>query len=216
MEGFPERKRELPKEEVQDAQIGLLEWELEERDRQHALELENTNEQHGIEPLTGTRRREVLLHELDQALKKVRGEIQEHREGVEPLEKISLVFIDLDKFKQVNDTRGHAAGDAVLITVAELLRKELREMDILARYGGDEFVVLLPNTDEKGAMIVAEKLRAALDNDPDLKEVGVTASFGVVSSTVSTADNPGDFIKHADEAAYISKRAGGNRVEVYT
>ena len=204
MEEFQKQRRELSKEEVQDAQIGLLEWELEERDRQH-----------GIDPLTGARRREVLIHELDRLLPIIRREKQEQRTGVEPLKEISLIFIDLDNFKKVNDTKGHLAGDNILKKVTELLKGALREKDILARYCGDEFTALLLNTGEEGAMITAEKLRAALDNDSELKSVGVTASFGVCSSNVSTAIDSENFIKHADETAYLAKRAGGNKVEVY-
>ncbi len=200
MEEFPKPKRELSKEEVQDAQIGLLEWELEERDRHH-----------GIEPLTGAKRREVLMQALDQALKGIHKEGgKRRREGV------SLVFIDLDKFKQVNDTRGHAVGDGVLKRVAELLKGSVSGTDLVARYGGDEFAVLLPDTSEEQAMTIGEKLRAALDDDAELKGFGVTASVGVCSSETSTAIDSENFIKHADEAAYVSKRAGGNRVEVYT
>lgn len=204
MEEFPKPIRELSKEEVQDAQIGLLEWELEERDAQH-----------GIDPLTGARRREVLVHELDRLIPLIRGEVMEHRIGNEAPQTVSLIFIDLDKFKQVNDTQGHPAGDRVLRKVSALLQGALREKDMLVRYGGDEFAALLPNTDERGAATVAEKLRAALHNDQELKDFGVTASLGVCSSGVSTAEDSETFIKHADEAAYMAKRAGGNRVEVY-
>ena len=197
--------RERSTEEIQDAQIGLLEWELEERE-----------ERYGMDHLTGARKREVLIQELDQSLQMIRGGIQEHREGVEPLKVASLIFIDLDKFKQVNDTKGHLVGDGVLKKVTGLLKGALREEDLLVRYGGDEFVVFLSHTDEKGAMIAAEKLRVALDNDSELKGFGVTASLGVCSVDASTATDSETFIKHADEAAYVAKRAGGNRVEVYT
>ena len=215
MEEFPKQRWELPKEEEQDAQIGLLEWELEERNKQHVEEIEGIHTQHGIEPLTGTRRREVLKDELDRILPMIRGEMSEQRGSGESFKSVSLIFIDLDKFKQVNDTRGHLEGDKVLIKVAELLRDVIRGTDMLARYGGDEFAVLLPNTDENSAIIIAEKLRATLDTDVELKGFGVTASIGVCSSDVSTAEDTETFIKHADEASYVAKRAGGNRVEVY-
>jgi diguanylate cyclase (GGDEF)-like protein len=107
------------------------------------------------------------------------------------------------------------AGDKVLQKISKLLQGAVRGTDTLARYGGDEFVVLLPDTSEENALHIAEKLRAALADDPELKDFGVTGSFGVCSSDVSAADDSENFIKHADEAAYLSKRAGGNKVEAY-
>lgn len=182
----------------QDAQIGLLEWEMEERERQS-----------GIDSLTGARKREVLVDILDQSLKMI------HKEGEHRKEGISLIFIDLDRFKQVNDTYGHLEGDKVLKRVAELFKNSIRATDMLARYGGDEFVVFLPDTGEKRAAIIAEKLRTALVNDPEIKGFGVTASLGVCSSEGSTAADSERFIRHADGAAYLAKRAGGNKVEIY-
>ncbi len=196
---FPRQKRELSKEEEQDAQIGLLEWEIEDRE-----------ERHGTDPLTGARRREMLVHELDQSLGRIRSEGGHRKEG------ISIIFIDLDQFKQVNDTLGHSVGDKVLSKAAGLMRGQIRATDMLARYGGDEFVIFLPNTNEEHALIAAEKLRAALDNDEELKSLEVTASLGVCSSDVSDATDSVTFIKHADEAAYAAKQAGKNTVRVYS
>lgn len=204
MEEFPRPKRELSKEEVQDAQIGLLEWELEERDAQH-----------GIDHLTGVRTRKVFEYELEQALKVAREEIAEHRAGAEPIKEISVVFIDLDNFKRVNDTLGHAAGDTVLKRAADLLNNVLRKTDMLARYGGDEFVALLPNTNGEYAAVAAEKLRTALDTDSKLKKLGVTASIGVCSTSAPNVVDLETFIKRADAATYAAKNGGRNRVEVY-
>lgn len=173
-------------------------------------------ERHGIDPLTGARRIEVLKKELDHLLPLVRGDIKDKRKhkGVSA-DGISLVFIDLDKFKQVNDTHGHLVGDSVLKKVSSLLMESLRDEDMLARYGGDEFAILLTNTDEEDAVRTAEKLRLALDNDSELKKFGVTASIGVCASEASTASDSETFIRHADEVTYMAKREGGNRVEVY-
>lgn len=189
---------------ILDAQNALLEWEMED-----------LKERSGIDPLTGAHRREVIKNELDRLLPMIRNEIHDQREGGESPTEASLIFIDLDKFKQVNDTFGHSTGDDVLKKVAELLKDVLRGTDILARYGGDEFVVLLPKVNEENALVVAEKLRSSLDTDSFLKDFGITASFGVCSSAVSAADDSETFIKHADEAAYFAKRSGGNRVEAY-
>jgi len=194
MENAPGRKRELSTEEVQDAQIGLLEWELEEREKRY-----------GIESLTGLKRREVLESALEQLLKT--GERRKVGD--------SLILIDLDNFKQVNDTLGHKRGDEVLKRIANLLNGPTRSTDMLARYGGDEFMVLLPNTSEGDALGVAEKLRAILDADEELQKLKVTASLGVCSSAVSKATDIATFIHHADMAMYDAKHGGKNHVAAY-
>ncbi|MFZ3044114.1 MAG: GGDEF domain-containing protein [Minisyncoccia bacterium] len=216
MEEFPKPKRELPKEEVQDAQIGLLEWELEERDKQHAAELEEQDRMHGIDHLTGAMTRKAFEARLAKTLESIRGNGQneEQRQGEKKIKEASLIFIDLDNFKPVNDTLGHLSGDQVLKKAASLLQGTLREEDILGRLGGDEFVVLLIDTDEKGATVAAEKLRAALDNDSDLKELNVTGSIGVCSSSASGAETSEELIKNADDAAYAAKHGGKNQVKV--
>ena len=176
----PERvskTRKLGTEEVQDAQIGLLEWEIEERDRQQ-----------GIDHLTGASTRKVFEEELDQSLRLIRGEIKEKREGIEPLKEVSLISIDIDHFKRVNDTLGHPAGDEVLRKVSALLMGSVRESDTVARVGGEELMVLMRGANVSAAARLAEKLRAKIaelvfDEYPELK---VTASFGAVSSSDST------------------------------
>ena len=205
MEEFPRPKKELSKEEAQDAQIGLLEWELEERDAQH-----------GVDHLTGLKTRKTFERELDRPLKLIRGEVLEHRAGAEQIKEISLIFIDLDNFKRVNDILGHTAGDNALKKVAEILTGSVREADIVARFGGDEFYILLPRANEQIAMVVAEKVRANLDKNPKLKELGITASLGVCSVGASSATNSETLIHHADLAAKKAKQEGKNRVEAYS
>ncbi len=204
---FPRSRRELSKEEVQDAQIGLLEWELEERD-----------ERHGIDPLTGLKKREPFEKELDRVLGviRARGEAKEYRAGSEPIREASLLFIDLDGFKGVNDTLGHLEGDAVLKKVAGILTDSVREEDTVGRFGGDEFYILLPRTGEKGATVVANKIRTNIESDSRLGGVGVTASIGVCPVDASNATDSKTLITHADEAALAAKRGGKNRVEVYS
>lgn len=197
--------RKLSTEEVLKGQVGLLEWELEERERHH-------NEDH----LTGATTRKVCESILEQSLKIVRGEVSEHRQGVEPLTEISVVLLDLDHFKEVNDTFGHAEGDKILVRAVEVLRGQLRATDTLARLGGDEFVILLPNSDAKDAMVVSEKLRSSLERDELLKEHKITASIGVCSSGTSETDDPKIFLSQADKAAYEAKRGGRNKVVAYT
>jgi diguanylate cyclase (GGDEF)-like protein len=127
---------------------------------------------------------------------------------------LSLVLLDLDDFKQVNDTYGHPAGDAVLRAVGELLLGGVRQIDLAARYGGEEFVVLAPESDLKGAVQLAKRLRTTLNKKsivlPDGRRLKVTASFGV--ATKDELASAEDLIVAADEALYEAKRAGKDRV----
>jgi diguanylate cyclase (GGDEF)-like protein len=126
----------------------------------------------------------------------------------------SIVAIDLDHFKAVNDVHGHAAGDEALRCLARVCTQHLRQIDVLARIGGEEFVVLLPGTNENGAVSVAEKLRHAVGQTPlknGATQFNITASFGV--SEVRAHDKRIDeCLGRADSALYAAKRAGRNRV----
>ena len=128
---------------------------------------------------------------------------------------LSLVLLDVDKFKLFNDSFGHPAGDEVLKKVAQVLGDSIRNIDFLARYGGEEFVLLLPNTDAEGAMIVAERLRENIASAQWLLRP-VTASFGVATLSASVMNMemkaPADLLQAADGALYRSKEAGRNRV----
>ena len=131
---------------------------------------------------------------------------------------LSLIILDLDDFKAVNDTHGHLQGDEVLRAVGRVLASEPRAIDEAARYGGEEFVVALPETDAEGAFEVAERIRVRLESDriPNLAGGGplrVTASFGTATMPGSADDVRGLFIA-ADEALYQAKRAGKNQVVV--
>jgi diguanylate cyclase (GGDEF)-like protein len=128
---------------------------------------------------------------------------------------VTMVLADLDSFKDVNDRYGHPAGDAVLREFAHVLRNSVREIDTAGRWGGEEFVVLLPGTDARGGAKLAERLRTDLESRPILAPNGtalrVTASFGV-ASTPPAAGAP-DLVAAADAALYEAKRTGKNRVE---
>lgn len=129
---------------------------------------------------------------------------------------VSVIFVDVDHFKQFNDTWGHATGDEVLRVVGELLKGSLRQGDLPARYGGEEFVVVLPHTDSEGAMLVAERIRARLEaqevDGPEGK-LHVTASFGVATVTgPGVKDATEDLLGRADAALYVAKENGRNRV----
>ena len=123
----------------------------------------------------------------------------------------SVVLIDLDKFKEVNDTLGHLEGDLVLARVGRLLEQKCRQSNVVARYGGDEFIILMPETGVEQAEILAERLRLWIATDPMLAEHHITGSFGVGSFPVH-GFSVEDIIRVADAGMYVSKHAGGNRV----
>jgi diguanylate cyclase (GGDEF)-like protein len=126
---------------------------------------------------------------------------------------LGVVLFDLDHFKHVNDLSGHEKGDEVLAAVGAATATSLRTSDFAGRYGGEEFILLLPNTDREGAVVVAEKLRAAI---AALDVTGVsrpiTASFGV-AGLPDDASEPSFLLRTADRALYVAKAQGRNRVE---
>ncbi|MGA9639993.1 MAG: diguanylate cyclase [Terriglobales bacterium] len=123
----------------------------------------------------------------------------------------SVVLVDLDKFKEVNDSLGHLEGDLVLARVGRLLEQKCRQSNVVARYGGDEFIILMPETGIEQAQVLAERLRLWLATDPMLEEHRITGSFGVASFPVH-AFAIEDLIRMADAGMYIAKHAGGNQV----
>ena len=123
----------------------------------------------------------------------------------------SVVLMDLDKFKEVNDTKGHLEGDLVLARVGRLLEQKCRQSNVVARYGGDEFIILMPETGVEQAQILAERLRLWISTDPMLQEEHITGSFGVGSFPVH-GFSVEDIIRVADAGMYVSKHAGGDRV----
>jgi diguanylate cyclase (GGDEF)-like protein len=127
---------------------------------------------------------------------------------------MSVLLIDLDHFKRINDTQGHAKGDEVLAAVGDVLGSQMRASDFVGRYGGEEFVALLPATDREGAYHLAEKLREAVSElmIPAL-DLRVTASFGVASYPADAGDAD-TVLRAADRALYSAKEKGRNRVEI--
>ncbi|MDQ6956592.1 MAG: diguanylate cyclase [Mariprofundaceae bacterium] len=129
---------------------------------------------------------------------------------------LSLMMLDLDHFKDVNDQYGHPAGDAVLIAFANQIQKSIRNIDVLARYGGEEFAIIMPETDSDGAQIIAERIR----NDVEAMEVNIvnhvvkrTVSIGIACFTNDSIDESADaFLIRADDALYKAKHSGRNRV----
>ncbi|MEZ5572424.1 MAG: diguanylate cyclase [Halioglobus sp.] len=124
---------------------------------------------------------------------------------------VTLAFIDLDNFKNVNDTLGHAQGDALLRKVASVLQSSFRSSDIIARLGGDEFAVLFPETEAEHAGAMLERLRQRLIEIPELKTSAVSASIGAIAYVIAP-EHPNEMLKRADALMYSVKKAGKNRV----
>lgn len=169
--------------------------------RQLELQLKRLAE---TDDLTGLKNRRKFVNLAGRAIKKACSQEK-------PL---SMVLLDLDHFKDINDTHGHHVGDEALRRVAEHLRNTLRRGDIAARVGGEEVAILLPGSDEWGALIAAERLRsglAGLQIKTGSRAIGITASFGV---SALCADDQGldDIMARADRALYLAKQEGRNCV----
>ncbi|MCX8164707.1 MAG: GGDEF domain-containing protein [Aquificaceae bacterium] len=130
---------------------------------------------------------------------------------------LSLLVMDIDHFKRINDTYGHEAGDIMLKSFAEILRKSIRQSDMPARFGGEEFVLLMPNTNLQQGKVVAERIRVSFQNNfiiYDGNEINTTLSGGLVSFSPNV-ESIDELIKMADEALYKAKESGRNRIEIY-
>jgi len=142
-------------------------------------------------------------------------EILRSRRSGSPL---GVVLMDLDRFKGINDTYGHEAGDAVLKCVGQVLRGRLRGTDIVARYGGDEFLMVLPDTGAEGAALLADEIRRLIQNTPvahgELR-IAVTGSFGLAMLEAGQSLTIDQLVRRADEAMYRAKKTGGNRITTW-
>ena len=173
---------------------------------QHSTDLVRFRQVAHEDALTGLRNRAAL----DERLADERNRFHRYRRPV------SLLVLDLDHFKRVNDTYGHPAGDAVLERVADIVKASIRDADFAARFGGEELVVLLPETMRHEAGEVAERIRASVASavvEWSGRRIPVTASIGV-SSCPEIVQDPAELLKSADQALYASKDAGRNRVTV--
>ena len=155
-----------------------------------------------IDGLTGLYNRRHLMEVLS----------QEFEEGKRYSTNLSFIMLDIDDFKSINDLYGHQKGDMVLKEIGKLLKRNLRSTDIVGRYGGEEFAIILPQTDIKGARITAERIRKQVEKHRFEGLNRVTISLGVSSN--KNCNSIDELIKRADNALYSAKRKGKNRVEV--
>ncbi|MBN1518103.1 diguanylate cyclase [Candidatus Sumerlaeota bacterium] len=161
------------------------------------------------DPLTGLFNHRHLLDWLD-------IEFKRSDRNAEPL---SCIMIDIDHFKMINDSYGHKYGDFVLKTFSQIIQFNIRKVDIVGRYGGEEFLAILPATDLHGAINLAEKLRRIIENHSfreGMFETNLTASFGVASTSDERVASADQLLAMSDKALYISKESGRNRVSSVT
>lgn len=151
-----------------------------------------------IDPLTSLYNR----HFFNKCLKREVDRIQRYQR------QLSLIVGDIDYFKQVNDTYGHLVGDTVLVTVSEIIRQHCRQSDLPVRWGGEEFAILLPETGLAGSVVVAERIRAAIEQTLFKTVQHVTISFGVATFL----SDEQDLLQRADSALYQAKGQGRNQV----
>lgn len=188
----------------------LLHEHLEAKSQEIALlqeELEQERKRASTDPLTGLANRRSFTEALTH-----------HAADADQPGELSLLMVDIDHFKEVNDTHGHLIGDRVIRFLAQVLQQHIKGQDLAARYGGEEFVVLLPRTGLRGASAVAEQIRQAMgeaklvrsDNKQPLGRI--TVSIGVAA--YQPGEDPVDLVNRADQALYRSKQGGRNKVTV--
>ena len=167
----------------------------------NALTFQKAQEQAITDGLTGVKTHRFLMEALS----------SEWKRSTRANRPLALVLMDLDHFKFVNDFYGHLEGDVVLQRVGHILEQNCRRSDVVARYGGDEFVILMPETSVEQARQLANKLRGWIATDPLLRDKNITASFGIAAFPVH-GSTPQELIQVADSSMYLSKHQGGNSV----
>jgi two-component system cell cycle response regulator len=185
--------------------IKRLQEELEERERQLLEANERLRHMSRTDGLTGLDNRRFIEQQIDQMF----------AHGERLSEPLSCVMCDLDRFKSVNDEHGHHAGDAVLKQFAGILKREAREIDRVGRYGGEEFIVLLPGTVLDAAVTFAERVRKSVEAHTFVFDGGSirrTASFGVAGWPHPRITHSDGLMRAADDALYVAKETGRNRV----
>jgi diguanylate cyclase (GGDEF)-like protein len=185
--------------------IKRLQEELEERERQLLEANERLRHMSRTDGLTGLENRRSIERQLDKM----------YAHGERLSEPLSCVMCDIDRFKSVNDEHGHQAGDAVLKQFAAILKRAAREIDVVGRYGGEEFIVLLPGTVLDAAVTFAERVRKEVESHTFVFDGGTirrTVSFGVAGWPHPRIQICEGLVRAADEALYVAKETGRNRV----
>src|SRR6202008_993469 len=167
----------------------------------NALTFQKAQEQAITDGLTGVKTHRFFMEALS----------GEWKRSTRAGRSFALVLMDLDRFKFVNDFYGHLEGDLVLQRVGQILESNCRRSDVVSRYGGDEFVILMPETNMEHARQLASKLRGWVSADPLLREKNISASFGIACSPLH-GSSPQELIQVADASMYLSKHQGGNAV----
>lgn len=165
-------------------------------------ELARAEERSAIDALTGLPNRRA-------AEETIRRMVAQAGRSLSPL---GVVLLDLDRFRVINDLHGHSHGDKALAAVGRMLSATIRSSDFAARFGGEEFLLLLPETDRQGAVELAEKIRRQIERTELVKTGPITASFGV-AGLPEDAVNPDELVRKADRALYLAKAQGRNRVQ---
>lgn len=151
---------------------------------------------------------------LDKETEAIKYRDEAERRGKEPANTVSIIMLDIDNFKKINDKHGHPGGDKVLKEIAQRIQKSIRRQDVLARYGGEEFIIGLPGAQEQEAFDIAQRIRKTIERG-NINNILVTASLGV-SEMKDPNEKPDDFIKRADQALYKSKKSGRNIVTKFS
>lgn len=214
IEELGRENKELLKEKIKSDELNVkLEEELKkqktESDKKYfeLTEKYKELEKNAIsDPLTGIYNRRYFEEEAEKIISAINKPEQEERK--EGYEHFSILFTDIDNFKNINDTLGHNVGDVVLKEVSKIINANVRDSDTVVRWGGEEFVVGLPGADEKEASIVAEKIRKAVEEYKSRAKITLSIGVACYNSDLDL----GEFIKNADLAMYRAKKTGKNRV----
>nr|WP_268820166.1 diguanylate cyclase [Paraglaciecola sp. G1-23] len=181
---------------------GLLETKVEQRTQQLQKANKELKALANNDPLTKAYNR----HGIQQY---IMAAFERYRRTQEPF---SILILDYDHFKQINDNYGHDVGDLVLMTGADLIKQTMREQDKLARWGGEEFLVLLPGTDLEGALSIGQKLKDKISAKPIGQPLGITVTVTIGVAQIQPAESFDKLFKRADDALYKGKQAGRNQI----
>lgn len=182
-----------------------------ERDKKNQKKIKELSEMAFKDPLTSLLNRRSFCYELN-TIKGFFGSESYGKRRSSVFQSLGIIILDADHFKSVNDEFGHAVGDVVLQTIADTIRKVFRTADLMCRWGGEEFIIALPNIDQVKLVFLAEKLRSDIEAlEYEIPELRTTISVGLAHTTENLSDID-RFIDLADQAMYKAKNTGRNKV----